>query len=434
MRRGDRRLAAVPLAAMAALAVLTAPGAPPAAATVGPDTDSVSSGAALPGTAPSGTTLSGAVPSDTAAGAVPVAPRTAAAATCRAATVRPTPSTTVRTASTTVGGRAVCYHVVTAHMGSDGLRGALLADSVTTKRRLSDWAGRAHGRGGERLVAAVNGDFYDIRGSQAPRGPLVRDGVAWKASDSSVPVVGVDTDSRLRRGTLRRTGTVTLDGQALPVGAVNSPAAADDRLRVFTPVWGPGRRAAASLSESAAAECREVVVDEGTVTEAGEGIGDTAVPRSGFVVVGCGGAAERLAGFGAGDAARLAYDDSGGPWAFALGHGGTLLTGGTVPTFPDRSHYQSRHPRTAIGHGADARRIILLVVDGRQAHSAGLSYADTARLIARLGATDAVMLDGGGSSELVAARSATARPSVISHPSDGTERAVPHAIALLSDR
>jgi exopolysaccharide biosynthesis protein len=58
------------------------------------------------------------------------------------------------------------------------------------------------------------------------------------------------------------------------------------------------------------------------------------------------------------------------------------------------------HPRTAAGVDADGF-LLLLVVDGRQAQSRGVSLEDLAAILEDLGAVDALNLDGGGSSSFV---------------------------------
>jgi exopolysaccharide biosynthesis protein len=57
-----------------------------------------------------------------------------------------------------------------------------------------------------------------------------------------------------------------------------------------------------------------------------------------------------------------------------------------------------RHPRTAVGVCPDGK-FIILVVDGRiPAHSNGATLYDLALFFKKLGATEALNLDGGGSS------------------------------------
>ena len=55
------------------------------------------------------------------------------------------------------------------------------------------------------------------------------------------------------------------------------------------------------------------------------------------------------------------------------------------------------NPRTAIGQRADGA-VLLLVIDGRQAHSLGASYKDLIEVMTEFGAVNAANLDGGSSS------------------------------------
>jgi hypothetical protein len=84
----------------------------------------------------------------------------------------------------------------------------------------------------------------------------------------------------------------------------------------------------------------------------------------------------------------------------------------------------ARHPRTAVGWSAD--RLLWVVVDGRQeGWSAGMSLVELADLMLRLGATEAINLDGGGSSAMIV------RDRVANRPSDSQgERAVGNALVL----
>ena len=83
----------------------------------------------------------------------------------------------------------------------------------------------------------------------------------------------------------------------------------------------------------------------------------------------------------------------------------------------------SRNPRTAIGLMPDGR-IVLVVVDGRQQGSVGMSLAELASFFLQLGATSAMNLDGGGSSAMAI------KGQVVNSPSDGFERAVTNAILI----
>lgn len=113
-----------------------------------------------------------------------------------------------------------------------------------------------------------------------------------------------------------------------------------------------------------------------------------------------------------------------------LGGGPMLLRNGQMLVREDSTN-PVRHPRTAVGTDATGRELILLVVDGRQpALSVGMTLAELATELARLGCTDAMNLDGGGSSTLVLQTNATARLRVLNSPSDGRERAVVNGLGV----
>lgn len=91
---------------------------------------------------------------------------------------------------------------------------------------------------------------------------------------------------------------------------------------------------------------------------------------------------------------------------------------------------RARHPRTAAGLSADGAQLILAVVDGRQpGWSVGMTLSELGALLIRLGARDAINLDGGGSASFVY-RPAGGEP-VSNRPSDGAWRPVGNAIGVV---
>jgi hypothetical protein len=90
------------------------------------------------------------------------------------------------------------------------------------------------------------------------------------------------------------------------------------------------------------------------------------------------------------------------------------------------SFLTTRHPRSAIGWNADQSLVWLVVVDGRQEHSIGMSLQELSQFFLKLGATEALNLDGGGSSAILA------DGKVLNSPSDPTgERRVTNALLLV---
>lgn len=75
-----------------------------------------------------------------------------------------------------------------------------------------------------------------------------------------------------------------------------------------------------------------------------------------------------------------------------------------VPGLDGFESSNDRAPRTAVGLDRTRRHLILVVVDGRQPASHGMTLYELARFMEELGATDAMNLDGGGSSAMVVPR------------------------------
>ena len=70
-----------------------------------------------------------------------------------------------------------------------------------------------------------------------------------------------------------------------------------------------------------------------------------------------------------------------------------------------------RHPRTGVGLDPWRNRVWLVVVDGRQGLSEGMTLPEFAELFRALGVRDALNLDGGGSSVMVIRGETANRPS-----------------------
>jgi hypothetical protein len=88
-----------------------------------------------------------------------------------------------------------------------------------------------------------------------------------------------------------------------------------------------------------------------------------------------------------------------------------------------------RHPRSAVGFSRDSTTLFLVTVDGRQPTSAGMDLLELSRLMLLLGAWEALNLDGGGSTTMVAGG------AVVNRPSDpGGPRTVANALLIVQHR
>ena len=106
------------------------------------------------------------------------------------------------------------------------------------------------------------------------------------------------------------------------------------------------------------------------------------------------------------------------------GHPTLIHRGSATTDFGNDPTFVTRHPRTVIGVTATVDVLILVTVDGRSSDATGMTGAETTRLMTRLGAFDAVMLDGGGSSAMW-----IAGKGIVNRPAD-PGRAVGNQIAV----
>lgn len=216
-----------------------------------------------------------------------------------------------------------------------------------------------------------------------------------------------------------------------PLAGVNRQREANEMI-LFTPEF---HRTTLTTTDGI-----EIVVQNGLVTSLHDSIGSTLIPHDGFVLS-CSGAAREwvLANVRVGMKAAttteiepLKSEGAGGFRAAEDIVGGVsqLLDGGKIALTWQREGAAEdfalgRHPRTAIAKLRDGR-ILLATVDGRQVGvSAGMTLEELAQMFMEYGATDAVNLDGGGSTTMVVGG------KIVNKPSDAAgERTVSDALLI----
>ncbi len=275
-------------------------------------------------------------------------------------------------------------------------------------------------------LAAINANFFGPNGD--PLGCLMVAGDVVSEPDPQRTCAGITDNGTVLFDHVRfEAAAVTPDG-SVPIDGVNRDRRADELL-LYRPSFDQTTRTNAFGAEA--------VVSGGVVTDIVDQRGNSTIPRDGFVLSGHGRARLwMLQTLHLGTPVSLnlhLIPDSADPrWEHvvqAVGGGPRLLAAGQVAGgdegFPSLL-VDRRHPRTAIGVLGDGR-ILLLVIDGRQPpHSLGMTVLELAMELRRLGAVDAMNLDGGGSSTMVVAG------RVVNFPSDETgERPVASALLVL---
>jgi len=125
--------------------------------------------------------------------------------------------------------------------------------------------------------------------------------------------------------------------------------------------------------------------------------------------------------------------DTAGAYNAVGGFGRLVAAGKSVATGT------KRHPRTIVGIDRQGRYLWFVVMDGRQGgYSEGATLPEAAEWLLRLGAYEALNMDGGGSTTLVI-EGVDGRPKVLNRPiavpgMPGTERPVATHLGVFAER
>ncbi|MFB7927662.1 MULTISPECIES: phosphodiester glycosidase family protein [Streptomyces] len=346
-------------------------------------------------------------------------------------------------------------HVLKVDLGNPRVQVDLLYPGAVASRALVSRMADAQG-----AVAGVNGDFFNITETQHPGveatgasvGPAIAAGRALKAAvpkgqrfgpalppgTTTKDVLGVGTDRRARLDRLALDGSVRTSSARLPLGGLNQYALPVGSVGAFTSAWGSASRVRATCGTDTdrAAPCskdtHEVTVRDGKVVSTADSPGSGPITEGTTVLVGREEGAQQLRKFSTGEAVEVEHAlvaaTSGVPYRLALGGYPVLSGGRPLPGLDDTASAV----RTAVGLADDGQRMLLLALDGGATYRSGLTIAEVADTMRRLGSQDAFSLDGGGSSTLVARKSGASAVSVRNHPSGGAERAVPNGIGVFS--
>lgn len=305
----------------------------------------------------------------------------------------------------------------------------LKGDTSAVGRALTSDLLRQGGASGD-TVAAVNADFFLFAPPGVPTGAHVDDGRVITGPGRR-PLVVIDSGGGVRFTTLSVRGAAVGTRDSLPITEWNRIPVTS--LGVFDQAWGV-------WTDSAAASLQVVVGRDGRVVRSARGAVRVNIPRGGWVLAAGArspGAVTRwLGALRAGDTVRIRTALAPVHPVDAVGGFPLLVRDSALAPVLDSAHVQNlsraRHPRTAVGTARDGRRLLLVVVDGRQPrYSVGMTLPELGQLMLELGARDALNLDGGGSSTMVVRR-ASGDVYVVNRPSDPSgERPVANALAVV---
>lgn len=292
---------------------------------------------------------------------------------------------------------------------------------------------------GWRVVAGINGDFYDTA-TGYPLGLLVSDGEILSGAGSNY-ALGFQRDGSVILGEPKLSIMAEYGGELLTIAAINKPRVDGAGVTLLTHDFNNDHNTAThtdgltvicsifSGSASIGGEMRVRVkrTEWGSqAVEIGENEIALTISATGYTL-------DRyfLENLSPGSTLTISFTAADSAWntvTEAVGAMYLLVENGA----PKDGLSTSYAPRSAVGVKANGE-LVLYTVDGRQAeHSMGASLNVLAQRMAELGCETAVCFDGGGSTTLTATMPDSEHTEVINSPSDKNERKVSNHLLLLT--
>jgi exopolysaccharide biosynthesis protein len=286
-------------------------------------------------------------------------------------------------------------------------------------------------------LAAINADYFDWTGD--PLGLAIIDGELVSEPYQDRAVFGLMADGKAVFDSLSSTGTVSVSGQLRTLNGLNRPRG-QNQMILYAPIFGESTNTTPTAkSVEAILSCADLPIRvnrdiKATVQSIQQGE-NTAIPPGNLVLSGSGTSADwiqenlkvgdnltirfQLTSACGVDWTKVTQAVGGGPW---LVKDRRMNVTAELEKF-NKAFSDVRHPRTAVGVTSTGE-LLLVAVDGRQSISRGATLAEMAAIMQRLGAVQAINMDGGGSTAL------SVRGAVANSPSGGQERAVASMIVL----
>ena len=336
------------------------------------------------------------------------------------------PGVTVRKYSRTTG--TPMYVIRATVYGSPRVRpGPLLRGPITfleTLRQKFSTSG---------AYAAVNGDFFDWGKTWASLGPeVLRGGRTIKGLSTPQNAVIRGRDGRASTGQVWLVTGVYAGKAWVHAESYNTNYLARNGITVFDSHWGTASRHWLAPTQS---PVREVIVAHGKAISVSNVLTSKPVPAGGYVIVGQGWGARHLDGAGLHVGGPIGVDirlhstsatgvDSAIGVGLGLIHQGSYLGPACVADRP--------LARTLIGVANGGKTMIAVAcegsIDGGKKGRQGLSLRGASAVMKSLGATDAAMFDGGGSTSMEVMRTwGVGQPTI---PADGVDRRIPEGYAF----
>ena len=280
------------------------------------------------------------------------------------------------------------------------------------------------------VYAAINGDFYERYGvptnAQVSEGILLQEPRTWKLFDDyNGELFGITQSGEFFIDSTHYGGRIILKGDTLNIRQVNR-LPKENELAVYNHFYGDSTDV-----DTSSIQFELVPIDErfvngryaGTVRRKWNTDSKKLLHEQGEIFSFRGALPESLRLLDWGDTVLVNHQLEGMPERITELIGGSkrIINNGNVS-----GNWPDRHPRSAIGYNEDATKFYMVVVDGRQESSAGMTLTELGNFMKGFGVYNALNLDGGGSSTL------WVKSKVVNSPSDKTgERVVSNVLMVV---
>lgn len=292
-------------------------------------------------------------------------------------------------------------------------------------------------------VAALNASFFTPDGGSNghPLGTIMKSGEILAASsefNKNGDSMGSFTLTKLNEAVMNYWKTqislTALNGTIIPIAQYNKPNGSKyTDFSIFDRKWG---QTAIGITTDMP-DIVQMVVDGGIVTDILTAQPAAAIPENGYVVITRTAGGQTLqANFAIGDSVSMSMVTN-PDWnnvKMAVTGSSVLIKDGNIPDkfSYDVDYISKTQPRSVVGSSKDGKQLILVTVDGRQDSSIGMTQRELAQYMQNIGVWNALNLDGGGSTALVARPLGESSIQVMNSPSDGMVRAISTAIGVFS--
>ncbi|MFC3886502.1 S-layer homology domain-containing protein [Bacillus songklensis] len=324
-----------------------------------------------------------------------------------------------------------------------------------TKRATVTSQAKADTSPGHSVVGAVNAGFFHFDNNLpayllAVNNTIMNLGVISSGFDEymSVPTAfGMASDGKPLIDQFAYQSSVTYPGGQLPISSINKARGTNEAI-LYTPQFSYESTRTNTYGMEIVVTNASKPVDQGlkfgevvtgtvqTVTP--YGVGNSTIPKNGFVLSLQGGA---LAAIGSqikpGTQLQLTIDME-QKWRnaqYILASGPMLVKDGKVSMTidPNSSRAKERNPRTAVAVNKDRSKVFFVTADGRQrGYASGMTLSEFAEYLVSLGADRALNLDGGGSTTMAVREPGDIYATLANTPSQPDERLVSTTLEAVS--